>query len=999
MRIIGGGLGLLFIMKLTARYLLVLLAVVFCYRGVSAEVTSLVLPQSYADFAIAPQSGDLIALAAEKNQAEIFTAENLDAGKTEPVATIRVGSTPVSVFYKRYQDQEYFAVVCSQDSHLFLISAKAPYELVSKIQLSQSGVSLVTGSINPDDPFLYYCHGGGHDSVTGVVSLRDMKNQGVAFDDSMDCAITASGNTAYRRGPWSPSGFESLVLTNSLSDPKPEFGRLFYDHNSTAAYLPDPFDRFTAAGKSIYHRTLRKKEAELSFQPLLFLQSKPVVLGVDIPERSRSRSSRSEDKSVNVKLQAASYNTFSAIGDHVELSYEMTDEDTSLPRGVSSQADFKQVGKRTRLLADEPNSRVIYAQGNRLHYVPLADFNLPDEAFLLAELEGQDTIVVGRENKLTLKPKDDRVSVKFNDKPEGMEVDGQTLTWTPGTDQIGPVTLLVTLEQGDIQRAIPYELTVEYPHTKLPFEPSGVSVDQAGKRAVIWNGTPRTEFPLSRTETTSEPAELAVVNLETGQVEASRRLAEPAQEVLITEDALIVRTVGTGGSRCDILSMPDLERTKIVTANGPIQDMQIMDGKLFLTTNQSIEAYDLETFDRKLNLEPRNSMYNSMTEYGIYHQGVLLGYDLQPKIILDSGTLPTLGGRRNIDTSDFLDRTGRRGNNRQLFPTGNGTQQITIPVPGSSMSIKMDVKNERSQVPGATHTWQTVYEIALAVAGPLDARQVIVRKTLPAEASGGRSGESAPVLEVTSDAAYVVDGKNLYRWSLPQQSPDQEDSLLSKDAHWEKKQSALELSDGDTTVLEHKLLDAKQPVVYSMPVPFDGVTIDEKTGTVTVDNQKILSQAGDFLEQHFLSKARFEKSPSDVLREEAPQLIERATLLLGRRPTGVPMAIPIQLSASDANLATKNLTYFVVVEVPSREFMVRLNRAQAKPAEELTLDGARAMAAQAIAARAKARAAPKPQGEADRIAELTKKIEAMEQQMQLLTRQMNLMMQKLEQAE
>ena len=159
-----------------------------------------------------------------------------------------------------------------------------------------------------------------------------MTDRGSIFDSSMDCAISASGKTAYRRGPWSPSGFESLRLTNGFADEKPKFTRALYEHTSSAQYVPDPFDQFTAAGNTIYSCDLSRKVASLNFIPECFFSTRPLVVGLTGGTRLARRGSNRDSRSV--KLFAASYNTFSALGEPVEVPSEFASEPKMLPRGT-----------------------------------------------------------------------------------------------------------------------------------------------------------------------------------------------------------------------------------------------------------------------------------------------------------------------------------------------------------------------------------------------------------------------------------------------------------------------------------------------------------------------------------------------------------------------------------------------------------------------------------------------------------------------------------------
>ena len=77
-----------------------------------------------------PETGTLAAVVAEENEVHFFLAKDYESG-TGPTAEVRVGATPCSVAYKRYGDKHVFAVVCSQDSHLYLFNADGGKEIAS----------------------------------------------------------------------------------------------------------------------------------------------------------------------------------------------------------------------------------------------------------------------------------------------------------------------------------------------------------------------------------------------------------------------------------------------------------------------------------------------------------------------------------------------------------------------------------------------------------------------------------------------------------------------------------------------------------------------------------------------------------------------------------------------------------------------------------------------------------------------------------------------------
>jgi hypothetical protein len=518
-----------------------------------ASTPPLDMPEDYSDYALNPETGDILALSVDKGEAVLFRGKDLDARKIEPAAKVRVGSTPCVAFFKRYHDLRVFAVICSQDAHMYVINA-AEGTLLKKIDLSQSGVSNVTGSINPDDPFVYYNFGGGHGSIAGVVNLRSMENQAQAFNSSMDCAFSASGEIAYRRGPWSPSGFESLIRTNSLNDDKPAFVRLFYQHTSTLEYIPDPFDRYVAAGTSIYSRSLEKNEADLNFMPQCFFRSRPLIIGV-----SATRVHGLEQPS-NIVLNSASYNTFSAIGTPVRLALAGSSDNGELPRGVATQADFKRVSKRTRVFADDARKKVIYAARRQIFFVGLDEFKLPDEPFLQATLEGSHALATGQTSSLSVKLLDPRATITFDDLADGMKANGSQLQWQPRGDQLGPAKVTATIKAGDIQRTTTFELHVVYPSIALPFALAGMSVNPPGTQAVIWDGPPSDRpHTASPEQNRAEGCALARVDLESGNVLAKRRLSEAIRRAVLTDEYAVLLTESLS-PRCELFRAVDLKR-------------------------------------------------------------------------------------------------------------------------------------------------------------------------------------------------------------------------------------------------------------------------------------------------------------------------------------------------------------------------------------------------------------------------------------------------------
>ena len=960
---------------------------------VCAEVTKFELPGDYSDFAFHAETADFIAISAETDEAFLFRDAQM---RKEPAARLRVGSTPVSACFKQFGDQSVYAVVCSQDSHMYLIDAEK-FELLKKIELAQAGVSNVTCSRNPSDPFIYYNYGGGHDSEAGVVSLRDLKNHGLAFDDSMDCAISADGSIAYRRGPWSPSGFESLIRTNDLTDTKPTFARLFYDHNSTSQYIPDPFGRYTAASKSIYTASLEKREAELDFFPRVFFRTHPVVVGISSADRFP------REPAGELVLRAASYNTFANVGDQVKVALGKPKDEGELPRGGPRHGDFKRVAKKSRFIADEKRDRLIYASRGEVIYIPLAEFNLPGEPFLLAELEGPDQLVIGERHQLKLLPKDPRIKLEFEDSPEGMEIAGNTMTWTPTADQIGRSKLAVTFKHTDIQRTVQYDLDVVFPSVSLPFSPSAVAVDASGKHALIWEGQTLDRF--GRPSGASNlPIRIALINLATGETTAQRKLAEHIGHAVVTETQVVLQTASST-PKCEVLKLADLERAKAIVASAPIQKIHALGKLLVLETQSGAEVYHAETYEKLRTFGPSNQTVHSIhqrnntaqsmvKEEGLFSDGILYDVSLRPKLFVAPKNLPELPGAdvKLRQASYLTSKGGSPVNNVRYSPSRNGQVRLaTLPLSGGKVNVALDQNTQRIQVPGSTHTSRTQLELKLTASGAIDGQQVVARELLHAQVSPAHR----PILQVADRDALVVHGSQLYRWRVQGENAEAGSGAEDK-ITLARRQSAFALTGTGKTTLKHAATGGERPLKFALLTPYeDAVSIDTATGTVTIDEKLIMAEAAKTLENDIRRSNRGE-SYVDTLRTKAVPMIQAATTVLGRKPKGAPVAIPVRIDVSDKNLASDSIQYFLVAEVPSSSLMAKLKALDEERKEKVAeAQAAREAAREAAQAARDSGEQPLVHTPADG-GDMSRRLEALEQRVDLLTRQLNLVLKKLD---
>lgn len=976
---------------------LALAATVCCSQLAQCEVKTLVLPSDYADFALNPETGTVASISAESSEIVFFRETDLSSETPVPTAKHSVGSTPCSIFYKAFQDKRVFSVVCTQDPHMYIFDAgradgdnTKEFSLLGKVPLESIGNSLVTGSINPEDPFLYHCYGSGHDSKTGVVSLRDLQSHGAAFDGSMDCAISASGEVAYRRGPWSPSGFESLIRTNTLSETAPKFSRLFYDHRSVEGYVPDPFDRLTAVGPQLYARSLETIEQSLSFMPLAFFRSRPIIVGIPSTEAGAGIGGR---RNVNpapasITIQAASSNNFVLLGNPVKLDLVGVSGDRALARGVESRSDFKRVVKRSRLFADDARLRCIYADGNRLCWFPIAEFAGADEPFLMATLENSEKLHVGRENRLTLKPVDARVQLIIDDKPDGMVVDGESLVWTPSPDQIGTAVIVATLKHELLQKTQRFEVNVTLPGYPLPFQPAGFVLSDSANLVFLWEGDVPDQFRARENSAVVGEGRIAIMELEAGKIQQHRKIADAVNRAAINATNVFLVPALPGAARCEILRIKDLEREKSLMTDGPITHLEIKENLLILQTAATLEIYDVNTFALLKSFRstgPADSI--KLTKYGFYVNGVLYGFDLKAKLLVSLDKIPQLGGPRNLQPPAVVNPPAKESHDNPKRPGQGVSRLATSTTPDGEVTISLDFQSQPLEVPGSIHTWRTAADVSLTTSGAVEAKQVIVRTKQYAQTSRVTS-PPAGSLQVNSRQVGAVFERVLFLWPIPARKNA---DVLPLELR--PQQSFLQMTSDGPTELKHELNGGRAPVSFSLLKTTEALSIDEATGIVTINKARAMADAMDTLQGHIRDKNRGE-SFLHTLREYAAAVPATSTSLLGLTPVDLPVAMPVLVTVNDADLNSATLQYSVIINVPAGEFRDRL----------VVLDAEREKRMAEMQAERAQREPMKPSGKKDQNASATEKeleevkrrVASLEDRLDLVTRQLNRLLDELD---
>ena len=879
------------------------------------------LPAVMADFAINPTTGDIATVDPQAHRARLFRAT--EAFNNVPDSdNVRLGDTPVAITYKKFGKQELYAAVCTQDSHMYVIDADS-FSLVKKIPLTSAGVSNVTSSSNPEDPFIYYNYGSGHGSSAGVVDLREMVDRGVAFGDSMDCAISADGRMAYRRGPWSPSGFASLLMTNSFTDEKPIFAPLFYDHRSTGGYIPDPAGAYTICGHQVYAKGLEKLVATLGFTPSGFFRERPLIVGANAE-----------------KVFLASYNTLSSIGQSIEIPASLKGDASSLPRGVRSSADFKRVGLKVRVLPDDQYGRVLYAFRDRIALIPLAEFELPDEPFMALK-PVETNLVVGKASSVEIAARDERVSVVTGALPDGATKTKTGFEWSPTNDHVGEIKVPVTLSFGEIQRVMELSFHVTQTSVRAPFAVGGAFVDQCAEQIVCWTGPAVDARGRPVSSGSSAPAvqhRIAVVSL-TGEEQGEPILLTYPVSKAIIADSKVVVLPSAENARVDIFDIKTLERVKTLLATEPLIDISSVDGELMLHGQSVIDVYDLKSFARVRSVGSASGGVTSAAisglKDGLLTRGILydVSGDKPTLLVAPTGFLTIEGADTRLYSGSFLQRKASETTVRTNVDVRNrGAASIVdgpVSVPGRNITLSLEEARNSVQLQGSSRGSVVQFRVTLIIRdsdGTLKLRVPILNESTPA-ISGSETFRSK--LLMVAGHAIVIVGDRIFRWPLSDDSlPTVVEKVEAVEFHIEPRQSTF-LVEGSTTELKHSAKGGKAPYEFFLLTRLDGVTMDDKTGVTTITTEKLMKEVAATIR-----KAGVETSDAGAavqkLKSQALDVMKSTVTLVGRKVSGVPVAVPIHFKAIDEDGNVAEMQYFVLIEIsyPALTDMLRQNAVQ-----------------------------------------------------------------------
>lgn len=914
-------------------------------RAAPPEPKVVKLPETGYDFALDPDTGTLAVVVPEEDKLLVCPKFATDL-VTTGAKVVKVAKQPVAVIYKRLEKGAVFAVL-SHDSESLTVIDAATLEVRKTVSLILNKPASLTCSDDPKDPAAYFFGGRGHDSKVARISLITYAQESVTLGgggSAMDGVVSADGKRIYTRGPWSPSGFVAHDILRAEVKGQPAPTRLLKsEHTDSAGYLPDPLGQFVVSGDKVWTPDLGKSLSGLPFTPSFVSPARPLLLGVK-----------------DGKLAAASANSFKTIGS-VKLPDPPPAPNEAKALAVqNNQADFKRLSYQTRILETPKGDGVLVCHGRAVTVVPYAALELPDEPFLAVRVGGDTSGLVGKKLSIPLLPRDPAVALTVADGPRGLDLEKNALTWTPTERNIGSHKVVVESSAKGVKKAIELTVVVRRPSVVVPFPVQQWHVSQDGAAAVVAGQDPPT--PDGR----PGEARLAVFDLKALTVQAESRPKEQLRTVAV--DARHVYTASHAADAVSVLDRKDLSQVKRVFTDGRVREIVPVNDRWLFVATDSMKVQVFTLPELELAAPADVGAGGHLTAKGLsaapappvrvgerwLFDGVLYDDALKvPSAVIaprglwasgENGTFPIVPGQQ--PWGGLHGQPGGAGPEPWVHsPNGLSSHPAWIAPWGVAVTHDGFTHGKRS-VSGTQDQFANAGQVSVAL--PDQPALVTLRQSLT-QTDGGRPQQLKAEL-VFRDLVAATPGHRITLFDEPVGSgfqqfgygqlrletrpgvivgltgerlfvlptPKLEANDFPPPLRLEPKLGVQVLGEKDAVLPLPAVQGAKPPAEFSLSQPLRGLDVTAKGLKVERDTvvgwvtDQVATTLNNWRDQRNGQPVATATALNDYLRGAGPQFEK----LVGRKPRGVPVWLPVGLIVRDKNLQSQQMTYGLFVELP-----------------------------------------------------------------------------------
>ena len=652
--------------------------------------------------------------------------------------------------------------------------------------------------------------------------------------------------------------------------------------------------------------------------------------------------------------------------------------------------------KKTNVLVGFDNStHVVTAAKNYCHVIDLTALKLPLEPLVIINVPMSVKAQIDEQLAIPLstidKQQNDRVKYKLQKAPDGAKLVGNQLTWTPQKKDIGPhtITIAANVNGSDSVSVATINLNVSVNKLILDFQVAGIHVDTDGKHAIAWGPKlDQNSFQRQSARHGTGPTQVAVLDLENQKVIVQQKLAAGVASAVIQKPyAFLTPRSGNVMYRFDALTLGDSKR---ISLEGKPWSIVPFANKQVGVVLQG--RYEMSVVD-PTSMKPTKSLPS-----GNLPRGEKVALEVAPGILsfnsrllnIDDGGVVMLGKNPNLSLmTPWQSAFGSRPSvelTRKMFGRYVGFNKIRSPAYSQIAKFENQIllsshihpvaftirQKLESEVPTSTSSRRykaTKY---------LDMYRLVDGKVLSSTLFDVTTGKLPINFNYKSKNAFALEEKIVYAYdNQVLLLPIDRDKIsnASIPLHFTVPQIPI-LSTEKPQSLVCKATGGRGELQYRLTIQYEGVEVDSKSGTVTIDTPKIWQS---YLQRNTppyngsFRPRRNRKQPSD----------EEYEAIFGNPiPAGkTPFVLPIKLAVTDEDAQEDFLLFYAVVHA-DKKAADQLEAQQAANAETAK-NASQERVATANRARIQ-RNSPRKIETMDRVDDLEKRLRRMEATLKLI---------------
>jgi hypothetical protein len=890
----------------------------------SVQTTS--LPGASAKlFAISPDTGEVL-FGSSSKPIVTMCPRLASEGVIDQSVSKKLDENPTQIIFKRLGQAGFFFVLCQGNNTVYQLDPST-LKVVNKITLKEQGCS-IAATFDPKNDFIYY----GASTGIGRVDWNKLADSGLLPSDyprqqgsCQDIAITCDGSMIYAK-PGERRGGVVFFQVNDLPDGGAFLQSMDQSNQVIDSFVSDPIGPGIAYNRTFLGRMNEPGESydRLSHTSIGFMAGRPLIFVI-------------------------------SNGDFIVYSHNSNQELARVTVGQRQQ-NYNNEASVPIILADEKHQTVLICGDGQVQTIALSIMNLPVEPILnISLLAPTAPPTPAKEMRIPFVRTNPAETVEIALGPTGMTVEGDELVWKSDDPGVGTHPIRVRISAGGVSRVQEFSVVVSLPHIDLPFDPTDVAISDDGRLAVVYQRQFQQMY--GGQGTGDNNSTMAIVDLEKQTVIASRVLQRPMQGVAV--DATHVYAAVSGANVVYIYSTKDLSEQRRVFAAAPVQSVRSVAGRVFISSGMEIAVYnagDLSAAGGVFHFPTMRELAND--PFAIINQirapepvgdewyfaGMFYNADMsrvlavqQPLGFWEFPSGAENGGRGNM--YDYL-TPGEWG----IHLEGNQLTRAPNQVIGQLSAVMNAVavlngfpaaatmNTIRNNTPTGTGVEKTVVDFFELGSLTKQTERVLDESNSRREFFAGNNAllRSAPgkLIAVNGSKLYVLKNSTLNAAKFPIPPYVVSDQRLPV------------IDPAKPTQITFSAQSMKGAVEYSLETQVPNVTIDGKTGVVTIDGKSMVDAAAKSLATELYREAAFgtrrirnpagtPPSADALVAAYVRRLTPSYVRIFGHEPKdAVPVAVRLVVAARDSEQQEVQMTCVAFLQVPIQTVAARMSESQ-----------------------------------------------------------------------